>query len=107
TSAEQLDVVKENLRSAPREATEAGRRVVQVLRGRRRNGSRKGKVRGASPFRRPRAGGRHTAECRRGGSTPLRLECPAGRSPGTSLPRRACVLRPSAAGPESAPTQYR
>ena len=33
TSAEPLDVVKENLRSAPREATEAGRRVVQVLRG--------------------------------------------------------------------------
>src|SRR5438876_11595058 len=33
TSAERLDVVKENLRSAPREATEAGRRVVLVMRG--------------------------------------------------------------------------
>jgi len=34
TSTEPLDVVKENLRTAPREATEAGRRVVQGLRGR-------------------------------------------------------------------------
>lgn len=33
TTAEPLDVVKENLKTAPREATEAGRRVVQVLRG--------------------------------------------------------------------------
>jgi len=28
-----LEVVKDNLRAAPREATEAGRRVIQVLRG--------------------------------------------------------------------------
>jgi len=33
TTAETLAVVKENLKTAPREATEAGRRVVQVLRG--------------------------------------------------------------------------
>lgn len=33
TPAEPLAVVRENLKTAPREATEAGRRVVQVLRG--------------------------------------------------------------------------
>lgn len=32
-TAETLAVVKENLKTAPREATEAGRRVVKVLRG--------------------------------------------------------------------------
>lgn len=32
-TTEPLAVVKENLRTAPREATEAGRRAVQVLRG--------------------------------------------------------------------------
>lgn len=31
--AQPLAVVKENLKTAPRDATEAGRRVVQVLRG--------------------------------------------------------------------------
>lgn len=33
TAAEPLEVVKDNLRSAPREATEAVRRAVRVLRG--------------------------------------------------------------------------
>lgn len=32
-AAEPLAVVRENLKTAPREATEAGRRAVQVLRG--------------------------------------------------------------------------
>lgn len=33
TPAETLAVVKENLKTAPKEATEAGRRIAQVLRG--------------------------------------------------------------------------